>query len=446
MKIPSTAPSYAELIAALDSERFKMIAPFIALPTVDGRYFHWQDLRYRQPPGSLSREEWWTALKFARSQGRHPLPLSDTSDRTFTYMLTDEALSMLHRIDRFASGRIQAPEAIANESTRNRYLVSSLMEEAIASSLLEGAATTRRDAKKLLRSGRAPRTEAEQMVVNNYRTMQMIRADLDDPLTVETVLDIHRSITQGTLDNEEDAGRVQLPGEKRVDVGDPVDPTVVFHTPPPAEDLPELLTELVDFANDVDSDPFVHPVVRSVALHFALSYIHPFVDGNGRTARALFYRSMLRQGYWLSEFISISRLLVQAPVQYGRSFLYTETDDADFTYFLLHQLTVICSAIDELFDYLEARVAEVQIVQRALRGSDVLNHRQHALLSHALIHPDAVYTIATHRATHDVAYQTARADLLDLESLSYLDRHAVGREFRFYPIEDLEDKLLHDKK
>lgn len=384
----------------------------------------------------------WLTLKLARGLGRRQLPFYDTSGRPFSYVLTDEALSMLHRIDRFASGRIEVPEAITNQATKDRYLVSSLMEEAIGSSLLEGAAITRNEAKELLQSGRAPRTIAERMVVNNYLTMQHIRQDLDVPLSTDTVIEIHRLVTEDTLDNPDDAGRIQEPGEKRVDVGDPIDPAVVFHLPPPAAELPDLLQGLGGFANDVESEPFIHPVVRAVALHFYTSYIHPFVDGNGRTARALFYRSMLRQGYWLAEFLSISRLLNQAPVQYARSFLYTEADEADFTYFLLHQLTVICRAIDELFEYLEKKVSEVRRVERALRSVPGINHRQLALLSHAIRNPDTAYTFESHRNSHNVVYQTARADLLDLEALGFLERHQVGRQYRFYPAAGLSGQIL----
>jgi Fic family protein len=429
------------ILGAVDPRRLDSVIEHSSSPTVDGRYLHWDDLRRRKPPAGLDHEHWWLAVKLSRRQGSRSLPFEDVNGAPFSYVLTDQALSLLHRIDRQASGRITVPEAITNEATRDRYLVSSLMEEAISSSLLEGAATTRRDAKELLRSGRPPRTRAERMVVNNYRTMQQIRLDLGQPLSVPMILDIHRLVTEGTLDRPDDAGRIQQPGERRVDVGDPVDESVVFHRPPPAERLPELMERLVWFANHPDEEPFVHPVVRAVALHFFLAYIHPFFDGNGRTARALFYRSMLREGYWLAEFISISRLLYQAPVQYARSFLFTESDSADFTYFLLHQLEVIARSIEELFAYLDQKVSEVRRVERALRDTADLNHRQLAVLSHALRRPDQVFTFKTHQTSHGVVYQTARSDLLDLVALGYLEQRPVGREYRFYPVPDLAERL-----
>jgi Fic family protein len=62
-----------------------------------------------------------------------------------------------------------------------------------------------------------------------------------------------------------------------------------------------------------------------------LGYEHPFEDGNGRTARALFYWSMLNQGFWLTEFLTVSKILRKAPAKYARSFLYTEQDSNDLT-------------------------------------------------------------------------------------------------------------------
>ena len=140
----------------------------------------------------------------------------------------------------------------------------------------------------------------------------------------------------------------------------------VLHQPPPAEHLPARLQALCDFANgdSDDEDTFIHPVVRAILLHFWLAYDHPFEDGNGRTARVLFSWFMRTKGYWLVEYLSISKILREAPGQYNRAFLLTETDEGDTTYFLIHQLGVIERAIDELHKYLRRKVAEVRDVER----------------------------------------------------------------------------------
>lgn len=96
----------------------------------------------------------------------------------------------------------------------------------------------------------------------------------------------------------------------------------------------------------------MHPVIIAIVLHSWLAYDHPFVDGNGRTARAPFYWSMLSQGFWLVEFLSISSILRKAPATSSRSFLHAETDENDLTYFILYHLKVIRRAIDELRAYM----------------------------------------------------------------------------------------------
>jgi Fic family protein len=185
----------------------------------------------------------------------------------------------------------------------------------------------------------------------------------------------------------------------------------------------------------------VHPVIRSIILHFWLAYDHPFVDGNGRVARALFYWSMLRHHYWLFEFISISQIIRKAPIKYARSFLYTETDDNDLTYFILYQLEVIRHAINELHEYIKRRTEKLRAIELELRGMAALNHRQRALVSHALRHPHYQYTIRSHQISHNVVYQTARTDLLDLERRGLLTSRKIGKTWYFTPVSDIEEKL-----
>jgi Fic family protein len=203
---------------------------------------------------------------------------------------------------------------------------------------------------------------------------------------------------------------------------------------------------LCAFANASENErPFVHPVIRAILLHFMVGYIHPFEDGTGRTARALFYWSMLRSGYWLTEFLTISRVLKEAPAQYGRAYLFTETDEGDTTYFILHQLETIRKAIAGLHEYLGRKTREQQSVERLLAHSTSLqgrlNHRQRAVLAHALKHPETGYRIDAHQRSHGIVYETARTDLLELEKLGFLKTYKEGRAYVFIAPADLAKKL-----
>ena len=195
------------------------------------------------------------------------------------------------------------------------------------------------------------------------------------------------------------------------------------------------------FANSETPSCFVHPVIRSILLHFWLAYDHPFKDGNGRTARALFYWSMLRHNYWLCEFISISHIIASAPRRYYLAFLHTDTDGNDLTYFLLHQIEILRRAIEQLHAYVRRKAEELQALDRQLRGMQYLNHRQRALVDHALRHPDTHYTIESHRASHDVVYETARSDLRNLVARGLLEAGKSGRRWVFIPADDLAQRL-----
>lgn len=407
------------------------------------RYLPWDQLRYRQPPEGLTPEEWWLITKFSREGMKRPLPLISSGKDLFTYALPDEVLRGIEIVDKHLSGRIGVPEPVTNDApSRARYVVTSLIEEAITSSQLEGASTTHRVAKEMLRTGRRPRTRDERMILNNFNAMQRVGEVRDEDLTPALICDLHRIVTEGTLDDESAVGRFQLPGETRVNVEDMADGSVL-HIPPPADELPARLERLCAFANGVTDDgAYVPPVVRAIIVHFMLAYDHPFLDGNGRTARVLFYWSMLHEDYWLAEFLPISRLLRQAPARYARSFLYCEQDDGDLTYFLVYQLAIIQRAMTDLQDYVERKVAESRRVQESLTSlSRHLNYRQIALLGNAVKNPSARFTVQSHSRSHNVVQQTARTDLQGLESQGFLVREPDKRGYAWLPADELSELL-----
>ncbi|WP_026852710.1 Fic family protein [Geothrix fermentans] len=442
MKLPQPPPDLSSLLATIDPTDITKILASEPGPLVNEAYLHWEELRHRTPPGGLDHERWWLGLRLARQALLKPLPLLDKKGRPFLFGSPDPVQIDLHHIDQDAAGEIKS----ATETTpaaRDRYLLRSVIEEAITSSQLEGASTTRKVAADMLRSGRSPRDRSEQMIFNNYLAMQAIQGFKNEPLTPARVLDIHRRVSEHTLDDPRDVGRLRQSND--IHVVDNDDGTIL-HQPPDHHELPERLERVCAFANaGEDQRPFVHPVLRAILLHFMIGYDHPFADGNGRTARALFYWSMLRSGYWLAEFISISHILRKAPAQYGRAYLFTETDGGDTTYFLIHQLATMRKAVQNLHDYLTRKAKEQRGMERLLAESPALharlNHRQKALLTHALKHPGAGYRVETHQRTHGVVNQTARTDLLQLAELGLLEKVKEGRAFLFLAPEDLAARM-----
>lgn len=438
MKTPMPPPPLARVMEDLANDA-KRLLEVISKTGDDEDYLPWDKLRYKNPPEGLSHEEWWAGLKLRRQSNLRYLPLEMIGGGQISYALPDKVLRELDYVSQRASGQILLPEQVMSKTSRDKYVIQSLVEEAISSSQLEGASTTRREARRMLTYGDAPRDRSQQMILNNYRAMQFIREIRDEPFTPERICEVHRIVTEKTLGNPYAAGRIQTNPDPsdRVKILDEEDR--LLHQPPPVDQLPHRLDKLCAFANATNvSTPYVPPVVRALTVHFMMGYDHYFEDGNGRTARALFYWSMLKQGYWLTEHLAISLILNAAPSKYARSFIYTEQDEGDLTYFLLYHLDVIRRALLSLDQYLNKKSLELKRARALIVGGPGgFNHRQAALLRAATRDPSNYYTADSHMNYHAVSKQTARNDLYDLERRGLLERTKISRQFAWVPKSDM---------
>lgn len=443
MKLPVQPPNIQQILKQDNGLAMRLLRGEWGPTDNKGRYLHWDKLRHLTPPEGFTSEQWWGGLKQSRKSIQQTTPLKSKQQKPFHYCTPPTLQKELHWLDLHAAGTIQANNAITNPHSRTTYLVRSLIEEAINSSQLEGASTTRDVAKEMIRQGRNPSDKSEQMIINNYHAMQFIREVKDDQLTPSIVFELHRILTENTLDNPAMAGCLRTEDDE-VAVVDNRDQQVL-HTPPDASELQNRMEILCSFANSSDDSGFLHPVTRAIILHFMLAYDHPFVDGNGRTARALFYWSMAHQGYWLMEYISISAIIKKAPAKYSRAYLHTETDDNDLTYFIIHQVEVIHQAIADLHTYLDKKMQGIGAAEQLLKNNprlNKMNFRQLSLLRHALKHPRFVYVVHEHQASHGIAYDTARRDLIGMaDKLKLLTKTKQGKNYLFIAPSDLEERI-----
>lgn len=280
------------------------------------RYLSWEEVYYRTPE-PYDADAVWRVMRHLRARTASVITIGCGR---FTLSLTEGMLEDLRFIDGLGTGGSE----------------SSLIAEAIASSQTEGATTPTDVAEDMLLSGREPEDISERMIADNYRAMLEIDSSKLTPNLIGTV---HRTVTEGTLDNPQWEGRFRESDD--IVVGDPLGERGDCYVPPSCEDIPRMVEDLCRFAED----PGFHPVVKAIVVHFMIGHIHPFVDGNGRTARVLFYRCAITGGRDVRR-IPISTVIGRTKGRYLEAYRMSESDN-DLTYFVRYHLDCIRRSAEE---------------------------------------------------------------------------------------------------
>lgn len=408
-----------------------------------GRYLHWSQLKWRVP--SKNAHLIWLAVKFQRYNAKKGIGLTDKNGDEFHYCIHDSLEPKLHKIVQLGAGKVAAIAGTqASDGIQENYLVSSLlMEEAITSAQLEGAATTRADAKKMLEEELAPNTPDERMILNNYMLLRLADRRRSEPLTRDLMLEFHRVATIGVSEND------NIPGEFRVSndiyIGNDDDP---LYYPPDHEKLEDRLERICEFANDKhdgeDGSRFIPPVIKAITLHFLMGYEHAFRDGNGRTARAIFYWFMLKNGYDIFEYISISKVIKEQAKDYGLSYLYVQKDYGDLTYFIDFHLNIILTAFEELQEYLSEKTEEFHELVKILENSkykDRFTFIQKDLIKKGVKEPGRLFKVKSVQNVYGVSENTARRLLRELELMGIFLPIKLGRATHYIAPSDLRERL-----
>ncbi|MBW6440715.1 Fic family protein [Patescibacteria group bacterium] len=405
--------------------------------TFQGEYLYWDKIKYKTLPKNISKEEFWSIIKIFRRAQSTKSPIKDKSGKYFNWIKLPEYEEFFHEIDMNTGGYLFTSKQDVDVKNKQKFISRGIMEEAIASSQLEGANTTRKAAKQFLREGKKVRNESEQMIFNNYRMMQLIESDYKDrKMGLDLILELHSIITKDIISIPENKKGALRKSQDEIVVSD--NKGEIYHEAPKMEFVKNELGRFVNFANDELSGPFFHPIIKAVMLHFWIGYLHPFTDGNGRLARAIFYWYLAKKDYWAFVYLPISRVIKESSIQYGKVYVYSEQDDLDLTYFIDYNIRKIKTAISNFEEYLEKKSKENLVINKLLKTEYNINERQIQLLQYFHRDKNKKTSLRVHMNIYQVTKTTAIKDLKTLEKSGFLFSKKQGRNIYYFATEQVE--------
>lgn len=393
----------------------------------DVKYFNRKEVMYHLNTRNTISEVWPNLLEY-RKQRSIEVTFKDQHGQPFWFVLTDAIKTRLENIDN---------EAVKNvfdyfdDKTQHITILNALIDEAFFSSVIEGAFSTKKKTDEMITKKLKPANKSEQMIMNNYLALDYILENLSASIDEKMIFNIFNIVTADTLDPEDTVEKYRNDAVYVMNgMGDRV-----IYTPPPYSDVQNLMAELVSFINTEDGK---HPVIKACIIHFYFVYIHPFFDGNGRTARAISYMYLLKNGYNFFKFFSISSVINEEKQKYYKAIKDTEDYDADLTYFIDFYSRMIVSSISRIAKGFSKEFHR-QIVQSFLEKKNIsLSKRQKKFIDFYIRANKDFISIEDYKRKFKVAYETSRTDLNQLAEYGLLKKSKQGKKYKYRLVDSSE--------
>lgn len=366
-------------------------------------------------PVSMPISKVWPELQQARKEISEKLPLSAIDGSAFWWVLTDHIIEESEKVIALARREIVFDRPEYEEAFREAVL-----DEAMYSSVIEGAFTTKKEAREFIHEGRSPKNKSEQMVKNTYEALTYVLEHIDESITEQTIFDIYALVTKDTLEAD-----VPTNAYRSESVFMQSSRGEIVHTAPEAEKVSGMMASLLEFITNNE----LSPLIKACIAHFYFVYVHPFIDGNGRTARALSFMMLLQAGYDFFRYFSISGVIAEERSKYYKAIKDVEDDGYDMTYFIDYSIGMLARAVKKMEDRLVNKVVmEERLNQlRASGANDRLLEGAEWLLKS----PNHSVTIKAWEQKFGVVTETARQDLFKLEEAGIVKRKLVKRRYEF---------------
>lgn len=278
------------------------------------------------------------------------------------------------------------------------------------------------------RTGVTARDRDIQEVIN-YRNVllwidQQKAMERKPDFSVETLHTLHNLTMKGLLYPDQ-IGHFR---QKQVVVQGVGSETVVFR-PPVSVEVPFLIDELFTWINSAEAAG-LHPIFRAAIVHYQLVYIHPYVEGNGRTARAFATLTLYLLGYDFKRFFSLEQYLDSDVDRYYKALLSVQQQpDNDLTYWLEYFCYGLAVEIDKIKSQVQKLSKDLKM-KKELGRQVALSERQIILLE--LLHNQGEITSDdAQEVLPNVSVDTILRDVRDLIQKGVVKKHGVTKGVRY---------------
>jgi Fic family protein len=273
------------------------------------------------------------------------------------------------------------------------------------------------------RTGIMARERDIQEVINYRNVMAWIdrqqTPQFNKVFTEDTLKTIHK-LTVDRLVDEEYQGKFR---DKQVILRSPVG-DVVFR-PPVSVEIPYLIADFFTWSHS-DAATRLHPVIRAAITHYQLVYIHPFIEGNGRTARAMAMLQLYSLGYDFKRFFSIEQYFDSDVQAYYQALLSVQhTPNSDMSYWLEYFCYGLAIEIDKVKQQVLKLSRDLKL-KKELGTQVALSERQILLLE--LFHQqETVTSDDMQRVLPNISVDTILRDVKDLIKKGVIEKRGVTK-------------------
>ena len=268
------------------------------------------------------------------------------------------------------------------ESYKKELIFDTLLSEAFHSSSIEGAHSTKKRTKEIIKKNLTPQDKSERMIFNNYKALEYIFEHQDKKLDDDFILSLHKMISEDTLNEKKDEGVYRNSG---VDIMTATQ-KVVFRPTSDIQKMKKMIHTLYLYINSNDDDceaEYIETIYKIIAFHFLYGYIHPHFDGNGRTSRVLFTHLLGQNGFDMFYYISLSEMIYTSEKrrkEYEKAFIDVEENDLDITYFIYYIFDIMFEALKVLDERVFLYFRESIIFEKVKEQDVKLTKRQENIL------------------------------------------------------------------